>query len=65
LCRSDLARNPGGVAESVLTAKNGLFMNGDRQVKKPTTLVSEDRLSEVNLKRHSVILPVQSSHAVF
>jgi hypothetical protein len=40
-------------------------MNGDRQVKKPTTLVSEDRLSEVNLKRHSVILPVQSSHAVF
>jgi len=48
--------------QTVLTSSESLLQMF-RQLKE-TVLVSEDRLS-VNLKRHSVILPVQSSHAVF
>ena len=49
--------------ESLLTAEFGLLQIA-ASVQRTKVLVSEDRLS-VNPKRHSVILPVQSSHAVF
>jgi len=50
--------------ESVVDGAAGFVTNGGVRSKNQAVLVSEDRLS-VNLKRHSVILPVQSSHAVF
>jgi hypothetical protein len=47
--------------QSLLTSVTGLLQIAPVGLKE-TVLVSEDR---VNLKRHSVILPVQSSYAVF
>ena len=47
----------------LLTARTTLRQSDLRRFKERTVLVSEDRLS-VNLKRHSVFLPVRASHGV-
>jgi len=48
----------------MIDAEAWLVTNSRSWFKELKLLVSEDRLS-VNPKRHSVILPVQSSYSVF
>jgi hypothetical protein len=64
LRRGTLLKKVESSFHSIIDGRTRFVTNRRNRFKELTVLVSEDRLS-VNPKRHSVILPGQSSYAVF